>query len=376
MAVRSVSVGALETQTFIIAAMAERRPSDGERRLRPFARGAWKAPAAKTHRSISPTGSPDSTQRVPNGDRGSSVVLVAWDVDAFSRSLSGHASATKRAYTGDVRAFTTWAERGGVTAPAEVDRLLLRRYLAFLSTRRYARTSVARKAAAMRSYFAWSYRRGAIVADPARRLCAPGGGSRLPRVLDRRELDTLLDAPVRTVRPVGRGGAEHLEDAMRLRDDAVLELLYGCGLRVAELCGLDQSDLDLGGRSVTVRGKGGRERRVPMHDLCARALALWLRDGRWVVAGPDRGTGAVFFNRSAVRLGPRDVRRIIDRRSSVPTHPHALRHSFATHLLDGGADLRVVQELLGHASLQTTQVYTHVSKERLVTVYGATHPRA
>ncbi len=303
-------------------------------------------------------------------------MVVAWDVDAFSRSLGGHAPATLRAYTCDVCAFTTWAERGGVTAPADVDRLVLRRYLAFLSTRRYARTSVARKAAALRSYFAWLYRRGTIVADPARRLSAPGGGARLPRVLDRRELATLLDAPIGVVRRVGRAGGEHLEAAVRLRDNAVLELLYGCGLRVAELCGLDESDLDLRGRTVTVRGKGGRERRVPMHDLCAQSLARWLRDGRWVLAGPASATAAVFFNRSAARLGPRDVRRMIDRRSAVPTHPHALRHSFATHLLDGGADLRVVQELLGHASLQTTQVYTHVSKERLLTVYGATHPRA
>jgi len=303
-------------------------------------------------------------------------VVVAWNVDVFSRSLGGHASATRRAYTCDVRAFATWAERGGVRAPAEVDRLLLRRYLAFLSTRRYARTSVARKAAALRSYFAWLHRRGTIVADPARRLTAPGGGARLPRVLDRRELAILLDAPMGAARPVGRAGAERLEAAVSLRDDAVLELLYGCGLRVAELCGLDESDLDLRGRTVTVRGKGGRERRVPMHDLCAQALERWLGDGRRVMAGPAHTTDAVFFNRSAARLGPRDVRRVIDRRSAVPTHPHALRHSFATHMLDGGADLRVVQELLGHASLQTTQVYTHVSKERLLTVYGATHPRA
>jgi site-specific recombinase XerD len=304
------------------------------------------------------------------------VVAVAWDVDVFSRSLGGHALATKRAYTGDVRAFVTWAERGGAKTPADVDRLLLRRYLAFLSTRRYSRASVARKAAALRSYFAWLHRRGTIAADPARRLSAPGGGARLPRVLERRELDILLDAPVVAERPVGRAGRARLETAIGLRDDAVLELLYGCGLRVAELCGLDESDLELRGRTVTVRGKGGRERRVPMHDLCAGTLRRWLREGKRVLAGPTSPAGAVFLNRSATRLGTRDVRRIIDRRSAVPTHPHALRHSFATHLLDGGADLRVVQELLGHASLQTTQVYTHVSKERLLSVYGATHPRA
>ena len=280
------------------------------------------------------------------------------------------------AYTGDVSAFAAWAERGGVRAPADVDRLLLRRYLAFLSTRRYARTSVARKAAALRSYFTWLHRRGSIAADPARRLSAPPGSARLPRVLDRHELDVLLDARVVNTGPVLAAGRERLESAIVSRDHAVLELLYGCGLRVAELCGLDEGDLDLRGRTLTVRGKGGRERRVPMHDLCVEALVVWLGVGRPVLAGPESPEGAVFVNRSAARLGPRDVRRIIDRRSVVPTHPHALRHSFATHLLDGGADLRVVQELLGHASLQTTQVYTHVSKERLLAVYGATHPRA
>jgi site-specific recombinase XerD len=257
-----------------------------------------------------------------------------------------------------------------------VDRLLLRRYLAFLSTRRYARTSVARKAAALRAYFAWLHRRGTIASDPARRLSAPPGSARLPRVLDRHELDVLLDTHVAVGDPSGRAGGEPLDAAINSRDHAVLELLYGCGLRVAELCGLDDGDLDLRGRTVTVRGKGDRERRVPMHDLCVESLVAWLEEGRTVLARSESPKRAVFLNRSAARLGPRDVRRIIDRRSVVPTHPHALRHSFATHLLDGGADLRVVQELLGHASLQTTQVYTHVSKERLLSVYGATHPRA
>ncbi len=300
---------------------------------------------------------------------------MAWSVDAFSRSLGGLSPDTVRAYTGDLRAFAEWAERGGVTGPDGVDRLLLRRYLAYLATRRHARTTMARKAAALRCYFSWSERRGDIAIDPARRLTAPSGGARLPRVLDRGELTAMLDGPASGQRHVPVP-ARDFEAATRARDDAVLELLYGCGLRVAELCGLDRGDIDLGGRMVTVWGKGGKERRVPMHDLCADAVARWMDDGRIHFEGPESPPEAVFLNRAHRRLGPRDVRRLLDRRSPVPTHPHALRHSFATHLLDGGADLRVVQELLGHASLQTTQVYTHVSKERLLSVHGATHPRA
>ncbi|HXQ60856.1 MAG TPA: tyrosine-type recombinase/integrase [Acidimicrobiales bacterium] len=300
---------------------------------------------------------------------------MAWSVDAFSRSLGGMSPETVRAYTGDVRAFVEWAGRGDVNGPDDVDRLLLRRYLAYLSTRRHARTTMARKAAALRCYFSWSARRGDIRIDPARRLTAPSGGARLPRVLDRGELTAMLDGtavPDATASTTTDDG----ETARRLRDDAVLELLYGCGLRVAELCGLDHGDIDIQGRMVTVWGKGGRERRVPMHDLCTGAVGRWIEVGRIRYAGPESPLEAVFLNRAGRRLGPRDVRRLLDRRSPVPTHPHALRHSFATHLLDGGADLRVVQELLGHASLQTTQVYTHVSKERLLSVYGATHPRA
>ena len=309
---------------------------------------------------------------------------MAWNVDAFSRSLGGLSPETVRAYTGDVRGFVEWADRGGVTGPAGVDRLLLRRYLAYLSTRRHARTTVARKAASLRCYFSWSAGRGDVTVDPARRLTAPSGGARLPRVLDRGEIAALIESPqsvtteepmtatpLRGPSPAGVGAA-----ATRARDDAVLELLYGCGLRVAELCGLDDGDIDVAGRMVTVCGKGGRERRVPMHDLCAQAVTRWMETGRPHYTRPESPAGAIFLNRAGRRLGPRDVRRLLDRRSPVPTHPHALRHSFATHLLDGGADLRVVQELLGHASLQTTQVYTHVSKERLLSVHGATHPRA
>jgi site-specific recombinase XerD len=172
-------------------------------------------------------------------------------------------------------------------------------------------------------------------------------------------LSTLLDEPAAT--PLDR------------RDHAVLELLYAAGLRVSELCGLDRDDVDLRGRTVTVLGKGSKQRRLPMHESATTALRDWLERGRSAMAGPPE---AVFVNQRGARLGPRDVRRILDRRAASPTHPHALRHTYATHLLDGGADLRVVQELLGHASLATTQVYTHVSKERLRSVYEETHPRA
>src|SRR5579872_7200040 len=305
---------------------------------------------------------------------------MAWDLEAFSRSISGQSPATRRAYGGDLDAFVAWAARGGAEGPSAVDRVLLRRYLAYLGTRRYARATLARKAAALRAYFAWQRRRGALAVDPARRLSAPAGGSRLPRVLDRAELDVLLEAP-RPVPHAGRGpgdpdAAKPPGLALDRRDDALLELLYGCGLRVAELCGLDTDDVDVRARTVSVTGKGGRHRRVPMHDRCAHAVRSWVAQGRAELLTDASPPRALFLNRRGARMGPRDVRRVVDRRSPVPTHPHALRHSFATHLLDGGADLRVVQELLGHASLQTTQVYTHVSKDRLLSVYGATHPRA
>lgn len=294
----------------------------------------------------------------------------AWQLDDFERWLGGRSAATRRAYLTDVGSFATWAGRAGCRCPADVTRMLLRRYLAFLATRRYARASIARKAAALRCYFRWGLRRGLVSDDPARRLSAPTAPGRLPAVLAPGELTVLLGEPPSP----GEGGT--LAAALRRRDDAVLELLYAAGLRVAELCGLDRGDLDLPGRSVTVLGKGGKQRRLPVHDRAVAAVGAWLDDGRAHLAGPASPPGAVFLNRRGHRLTPRDVRRILDRRSPVPTHPHALRHTFATHLLDGGADLRVVQELLGHASLETTQIYTHVSKERLVGVYRRAHPRA
>ncbi|MDA8073774.1 MAG: tyrosine recombinase XerC [Actinomycetota bacterium] len=319
--------------------------------------------------------------------------VPGWWLGEFGEWLRGRSGATRKAYLGDVAAFCEWAGRARCTGPGDVDRIQLRRYLAYLSTRGYARASVARKAAALRAYFGWCRRRGLLPDDPSRRLGAPAPGGRLPAVLSAAELEVLLEGRgggprarsggVRHQRAGARSASRGRSDARArrsaaytLRDDAVLELLYAAGLRVSELCGLDRRGVDLRARTVTVVGKGDKERQVPVHARCAEALGRWLEEGRPAVAGPDTPPEAVFLNRRALRLGPRDVRRILDRRSPVPTHPHALRHSMATHLLDGGADLRVVQELLGHASLRTTQIYTHVSRERLVEVYSRAHPRA
>jgi integrase/recombinase XerC len=297
---------------------------------------------------------------------------VSWGLTGFGSSLAGRAEATRRAYVADVSGFVEWAERGGAQNPERVDRAMLRRYLAYLATRRYARASVSRKAAALRCYFAWLARTGQLDIDPARRLGAPTGKSRLPRVLDRSEITTLLD-----VAEAGAGtDPDGLAGACAARDHAALELLYGCGLRVGELCGLDVSDIDVRRLTVTVIGKGNKQRMVPMHERCAESVTAWLDGPRRVLVSEETPAEAVFLNRRGKRLGTRDVRRIVDRWADSPAYPHALRHTFATHLLDGGADLRVVQELLGHASLSTTQVYTHVSKERLLAVHGATHPRA
>jgi integrase/recombinase XerC len=312
---------------------------------------------------------------------------MAWDLDAFRLSLEGMSPATVKAYRTDLDGFVEWAARGGADGPGEVNRVLLRRYLAYLATRRYAKASIARKAASLRSYFQWCLRRGLITSDPSARLTSPAPESRLPRILGGAEVGALLDHDGRRADPGGSVGsrgsggpggeaARPMPAEINRRDDAVLELLYGSGLRVAELCGLDLDDVDLRRRVITVVGKGSKQRQVLMHELCAAAVELWIQEARELMMRDTSPTAALFFNSRGNRLGTRDVRRLLDRRSPVPTHPHALRHTFATHLLDGGADLRVVQELLGHANLQTTQVYTHVSKERLLTVYGGTHPRA
>ena len=288
---------------------------------------------------------------------------MSWRLDDFAASLTAASPHTVAAYCADVRDFGEWAERGGVDDPASVDRLLLRRYIAHLTTRRYAKRTVARKVAALRKYFRWQLRSGHITADPSASLHAPSGDGRLPRGLSDSEITGLLDAPAPDDEPNWR----------RHRDDAVLEILYGSGVRVSELCGLDLADIR-GGSTVTVWGKGSKQRSVPLSAPAVDALRAWMQVRHEVV--PAEAGAALFGNERGHRLTPRDVRRIIDRRAVNPTHPHALRHSFATHLLDGGADLRVVQELLGHADVATTQRYTHVSNERLRHVYAEAHPRA
>jgi integrase/recombinase XerC len=291
-----------------------------------------------------------------------------WQLDRFVASLTSASPRTVEAYRRDLEAFCEWSDRLGLDGPAAVDRTTLRRYLAHLSTRRYARRSIARKASALRRYFAWAARVGIVAADPSAGLSVSSGEGRLPRVLRQDELSALLDDPPARVRDD--------PPEVRLRDDAVLELLYGSGLRVAELCGLSVADVDLDAGRAQVWGKGAKARQVPLGEPSVAALRAWLYRGRDAMVGAESPPGALFLNRAGRRLGPRDVRRLLDRRAPSPTHPHALRHTYATHLLDGGADLRAVQELLGHADLTTTQRYTHVSRERLRAVYDATHPRA
>ena len=295
---------------------------------------------------------------------------MGWHVDDFLGSLTDLAESTIKAYRSDLAEFTAWAGRRGLDGPDGVDRLCLRRYLAFMATTGKSRRTIARRASALRRYFDWLRRRGKIATDPAARLSAPKGEGRLPRVLRPDELRALL----RDADDGLRAAAD--TSPIDLRDDAVLEVLYGSGLRVAELVGIDLDELDLGRARVVVLGKGRKQRTVPLSEPAVAAVRRWLHDGRTHLVTEQTPAGALFLNRRGKRLTPRDAHRIVDRRASAPTHPHALRHTFATHLLDGGADLRVVQELLGHADLATTQRYTHVSKERLRSVFDATHPRA
>ncbi|HYT25993.1 MAG TPA: tyrosine recombinase XerC [Actinomycetota bacterium] len=297
-------------------------------------------------------------------------------VDLFVSHLRderGLSANTVAAYECDVVQFFRFAGRAGVTDPGGVEPLLLRRFLALLRTRGLAASSMARKGAALRACFRYLARRGVVAADPAADLGTPRGPSRLPVVLKQRQVDELLARP-EPVDPVG------------LRDRAVLELLYATGVRVGELCGLRLDDVDLGGDEVRVTGKGARQRVVPFGAPARAALVAYLAHGRSrMLPAPGEAAGAadaraLFFNRRRRPMTTRDVRGMLERyRVGVAppgTSPHTLRHSFATHLLEGGADLRAVQELLGHVALTTTQTYTHVSKERLRQVYEQAHPRA
>ena len=287
-----------------------------------------------------------------------------WGLDQFNVSLRAldRSPATVRAYHSDIARFVAWAGENSLRSPRDVTQRTLREYMATMNKKGDERSSISRRRASLRNYFAWALERGYVDADPAARISAPRPNSRLPEIVARDQLDELLTA-------------DWGDDPWALRDRAICEILYGAGLRVSELCDLNHSSLDERQQLLRVMGKGRKERIVPLHPAGWKAIGRW-RDVRARVVNHQTPGEALFVNRRGVRLGPRDVRRILDRRLKWGhVHPHALRHTFATHLLEGGADLREVQEMLGHESLTTTQLYTHVSKSRLQKIHRETHPR-
>ena len=295
-------------------------------------------------------------------------------VEAFARHLGavrGQSEHTQRAYLGDLRNLMAYVRDRGINDLSDVKLSDLRSWLAHQSENGAARSTIARRAASARAFLRWASRTGVIAADPSLRLVAPHRLKTLPGVLKQDEVSALLD--------VAAVAADD-EDALHLRDRAMLELLYASGIRVGELVGLDIDDVDFGSNVVRVMGKGAKERTVPFGGPAATALQGWLRLGRGQVVAAGSGP-ALFLGRRGGRVDPRQVRSAVHQLlQHVPgapdVGPHGLRHSAATHLLEGGADLRAVQEMLGHASLATTQIYTHVSVERLRRSYLQAHPRA
>ncbi len=295
----------------------------------------------------------------------------------FANSVTGVQSSTRAVYERDLVAFSEWSATVVGNEITSIDRRVVRRYLAHLNTSGYARRTIARKMSSLRRFFAWARLEGHIEDDPTVGISSPPAASRLPNVLSDKDLAELLgDDPSPRVQ-------KDDDSPRRIQDDCVLELLYGSGLRVSEVCDLHTESADLSLGVIRVWGKGEKERIVPLSEPAKDALNAHLKQISLTESDEllDVGTGKgkprpLFKNQRGNRLGPRDVRRMIDRRASKPTYPHALRHTFATHLLDGGADLRTVQELLGHSDLSTTQIYTHVSKERLQRVHRSSHPRA
>ena len=291
-------------------------------------------------------------------------------IDGFLKELAaarGASEHTLRAYRGDLDGFVAFLTERGISSARVVTPRILRSFLAELDGRELSRASIQRKLSAVRSLFTHLLKKGAIDAHPASGLRPRRGERRLPSALEVGEVESLLAAP-------------DLATHAGRRDRAILELMYSSGTRAAETVGLDRGDLDLRRGIARVRGKGKKERIAAVGSYAVQALKAYLEDSERPLPAP-RARQAVFLNPRGGRLTTRTLGRILEKRSLEAgvrrrATPHTLRHSFATHLLDRGADLRAVQELLGHAHLTTTQIYTHVSVERLRKVYELAHPRA
>ena len=291
------------------------------------------------------------------------AALLAFARDQDRRNVS---AATKRAYAADLRELARWAtDRGG--EPADVRYRDLRKFAAMLSERGLRRSSVARKLAAVRSFYANLVEAGAADSNPAELLPAPKREQRLPRALGREQVSDLLDRMPAT-------------SPLEIRDRAIFELAYSCGLRAEEVVSLNRDSIDFESESVRIIGKGQKERLVPVGEPAQKAVRTYLQAARHALSR-DTSEAALFLSKSGRRLSTSDVRRRLQvwvaRVSELGrVSPHALRHSFATHLLEGGADLRSIQELLGHSSVSTTQIYTRVEPSRLAREYRRAHPRA
>lgn len=294
--------------------------------------------------------------------------------DAFSQYLSGERAVsahTLRAYLGDLRSLLAHAASEGANRLEDLELGTLRRWLGAQSQAGVARSTLARRAATARAFTAWALREERIHSDPSLRLKAPKREGTLPGVLQSQQLTRLLTSLEE---------AAHRGEPLPVRNRAIVELLYATGIRVGELAGLDIDDLDPDRRTLRVIGKGNKERTVPYGVPAALALDDWLRRGRPLLARDNSGP-ALFLGSRGSRVDQRQVRELVNKLlealgDTSASGPHALRHSAATHLLDGGADLRAVQEILGHSSLATTQIYTHVSVDRLRKSYQQAHPRA
>lgn len=308
----------------------------------------------------------------PDEIRGAERALAEYS--RFLAAERGLADTTVRAYSSDIRSLIDHMQRMQLTELEALTIDVLRSWLARQRSTGMARTSIARRAAAVRSFCRWCVRHGYLAADPTARLQVPRLEKRLPRVLTSRQAADMLD------KPAPAPGEENAQQrALRLRDNAMVELLYAAALRVGELVALNIDSPDHDRAVLRVIGKGNKERVVPYGVPAARALATYLEHGRPTLSSAASGP-ALFLGARGGRINARAVRTVVHQRAStgagVDLAPHGLRHSAATHLLEGGADLRAVQELLGHASMTTTQIYTHVSAERLNKVYRQAHPRA